>query len=365
MSVYELDKPWLYKNRWRVFPHTTMSHLNLNDCNDTIGGVCRHTDDVEQCIDLCANDPDSLCTGGYFIRTPAQHNNLCVPLRDYTEQETVPYYRMRRKSFYPEMNNVDSTFFLLNEGSFPPDMANTLFYMDNLIMQNVETGLVLGKSIDGTLSKDVNFVKQDPLHVQFLPLEDMRSGVENYVPIKNGSKVAINIPHTALILRKNNADDRLVWLMRAVVVSEPNNTFTIFSTDPNKKLGDNLNYGENFYLKYHNMIVRYNNSLRLLEVSEENYKDAVKNNYSVRFKFIPQVQGSYCDEGKCKSVSLDHSQCKEEKCRYKGSMVSRNPSCWGMCNGKKSKVWVLLILVLFVIVSIITITVYLRKRKKI
>ena len=47
---FKINKPWLYKDRWLIFPDTVFSNLDLTDCNDTINGICTNNKTLEQCI---------------------------------------------------------------------------------------------------------------------------------------------------------------------------------------------------------------------------------------------------------------------------------------------------------------------------
>ena len=360
-TVYDLGKPRIYDSAWYVFPHTTLVNLDLSDCNDTIEGICQHTDTVEQCINLCAKDPDNICKGGYFIQTPGNDSNLCVPLRSYVQEQTVPFYRLRTKDYYPEMKHVDSSVFLSTIYPFPPNMANTLFFMDHCTLKSVNTGLQLGMESNSAVTQNVSFSEKNPVNVQFLPITVTRSQMENYIAIKNGDSVAINIPHTALILRTDESNNMVRWLMRASVVSVPNNTFHIHSANLNKKEGEVLNYGEQFYFTYHGRLLGLSKKLGTLQLYSADVSDAIRDNQNVLFELTPQIEVYYCDKTSCKSVPLSQTDTKGIAATYKGQIVSRSPGCWGIC-GTKRKPWWVLVIALGVIILIIVVVIRYRNQ---
>lgn len=349
MSVYDINQPWTYDDNWHIFPQTTLSDLDLNDCNDTIDGLCRYTETVEECADICGNDPQHMCTGGYFIKTPGNYNNICVPLRDYSEQQTIPFYRLRHKNFYPQLRELDSTFFLQKSFPWPPDMANGLFYQDQMYIKNVNTGLFLGSHSDGTITEQVVLSNTEKVLTQFVPSQLARENVSNNVMIKNGASIAINIPNTSLILRKSATGNDIQWLMRAAVINDPNNTFTIHSSDPTHKM---MYYGQQFYFKYFEQLVEYDEESGLLRVINSNYDDAIRDGKNILFEFIPQVTGYYCDGSECKEVSLSETTNHRMKARFEGHMVSRSSSCWSMCEKKSNTPLIVgIILVIIIIIS--------------
>lgn len=358
MSEYTLDKPWTY-NDWHVFPHTTMANLDLNDCNDTVNGVCQPAENLQECIKLCEDDPEGRCEWGYFITTPKGEENICVPIYNYTEQQVIPFYLLRQKDYYPELKNLDSTFFFQKSYPYPPDLANGLFYMDNFVLKNINTGMVLGTNEDGKITENVNFSKEDPVSLQFLPTDSARSHVEQYVMIKNGENVAINIPGTSLILRKEGGGE-IKWLMRASMVNSEQNTFQIHAlSSPNEGLM--MHYGLQFYFTYFGQILTYDEKSQTIKLLNMSYEDAIKNKENVLFELIPKIESYYCDRDECKMIELSETEHMGMHARYKGGIASRNPSCWGLCEKKKGGTLRTVIFVVSIVVIVILLLWYFRK----
>lgn len=349
MSVYKLPKPWTYNDKWYIFPHTTVTNLSLDDCNDTINGICQYTDTLEDCIKLCAENPSNVCSAGYFIETPDQ-NNICLPLRRYLAEETYPYYRFRDQSYYPELKNVKSTIFITNKTPYPPDNANAIFYKDNFILQNVATGEKLGAK--DTLNERVEFTKNNPINIQLLPIKITRSYVQNYVLVNDGDEVAINIPNTSYVLRKSELSNEVKWLMRASVANVPNNTFRI-----HKYKGDGtLTYDDTIYFTYFGHVLQYSQDNNRLETVNDDVEQSIQKGNHVLFKFIPKIDVYYCENGQCKTIQLEKVETKGEKAWYKGQLVGRNPNCWSLCDKKHSCKW--LVITIIITVAVILLLMY-------
>jgi len=339
MSVYKIDKPHIYNDKWYIFPNTTLTNIDMADCNDTIDGICKHTDTIEECIQLCENDVNKRCKSGYFLETP-DNKNICVPLTSYPIGKAYPYYRWRHKDFYPEFKNIKSTSFILTSIPYPSNVANSIFYHDSMKMRNVETGLYINKDSKG----NAIFTKQNNFPVKFLPLEITRSLLEKYIQVKNGDNIVINIPQTAYVLRQEG-----VWLLNETVVKNPSNTFMIHAID-NNVIGRDLNYTEKFYFMAGDRFLNYNQELNQLELVPTRLKSSI-------FEFIPQVEVYYCDGSECKSMELADANVDGSSASYKGQIVERNPACFGMCSEKKKRsywfLWLFLILCVGIVMVIL------------
>jgi hypothetical protein len=334
------NKPKLYKD-WYVFPNTTLTNINLDDCNDTIRGVCLQTENLAQCIDICQNDQQNLCDQGYFIQ--AFDRNYCLPLRNYLVGKTYPYYRLRNKNIYPQLKNLSSTVFVNKKYSFPPNNANAIFYGDNFVLRNIGSDKIVGVSSSNIIGSEVVFSKDYPLFLQFLPLQITRSDVENYVLVLNNDNVSINIPRTSFLLRPKN--ESVQWTTRASTVNTKNNTFII--TSPGKNNSSPLNYGDKFFFSAQNGLLSYDNDSERFVFVNRPYSDTLDTD-NVLFELLPKVEVYYCQNGECKKVSLQETVMNGEKAMYADRPVYRNPNCWELCHEtkkfwKRSKLWILLL----------------------
>lgn len=346
---YNIHKPHLYNKDWRIFPNTILSNLELDDCNDTVNGFCENTDTLKQCIDICKNDPLKLCDGGYFIE--ASDRNYCVPLSSTTSEPSYHYYRFRNTSAYPQLKNVKTTSFISTKYDFPPNMVNRLFYMDNIVIKNVKTGLQISQNLNNALSNEIFLSNNNSINIQLIPKIALQTNIKRYMPVFNGDTVAINIPYTGLILE--NTNNGLKWLMRYNNKLFSENSFKIFSTDTNKAIGDSLNYTDTFYfLSSDNMILSVQNNT--LQVVTQN------NSQNTDFQLIPNIKVYYCDKNKCQTINLQNTDMNGDNATFKNSRVYRMPGCWNRCN-KKEKLYIWILAVLIIVVLILFIKLFLKK----
>lgn len=322
---------------WNVFPGSILSQLHLSDCNDTVKGVCPTGLSLQECIRECSENG---CKTGYFVRTANQ--TYCAPLREYSATQTSPYYRLRDKSVYPELRDMQT--FVFSKFPYPPNLPNVMFYTDHFVLEHIDTtphenailpynpGLYLGQS-----GEDAVMTKASPVHVQFLPEKVSQGNVESYVYVKNGDSLVVNIPKTSYVLRDGK------WIMRAGVDNAEKNTLKI--TCPNKKLGEILDYDDRVYFQA--------NSGSFLSV-DASAKHIGNSSTPSLFQLVPKVQVYYCDGSACKGISLDQTTRKGISATYRGQPIQRNPTCWGLCKteGKGDLLLLIIVLILFSLAAV-------------
>ena len=178
MSTYDLEKPLLKDKKWLIFPNTIFSHLSTMDCNDAMDGQCYTDKTFDQCVSACENSSE--CNFGYYISDLPSGKNICVPLRD-GNIDSNPIYRLRSKQIYPEMDDIQTKVFVdKRKYPFPPEQANTVFFMDNFTIQNTDTNTFLETSPIGTNPDvGVKFDKNGDLIVQALQIPpDLSAGTQ-------------------------------------------------------------------------------------------------------------------------------------------------------------------------------------------
>lgn len=346
--MLNIKKPQNYK-KWYIFPNTTLSNLELDDCNDTVHGFCENTKNLTDCIQICEDNKDQ-CQGGYFIEAPDR--NYCVPLKTNTRDPSYPYYRFRDKNIYPQLKNLKSTTFITNDYEYPPKVVNQVFYLDNALFKNPDTGLQLGISKN---NRDVILSKADYHNIQLVPTIAVMSNIQNYIPVLNGDLVVINIPNTALILK--NSQDGIQWAMRSDF-SNPDNIFAMYAKGVDQKNNRPLNYTDQFYFvnKSFGVLSIDGNMLKLVNRSISDIA-----NKDVYFKLEPNVEVYYCENNTCKSIDLSKTEMKKDQAFYNNSPVYRNPFCWGICGEKGNCNW-WLVLILIGLLSVIIIFILLNDR---
>ena len=69
------------KKDFYIFKDAIIDNIEISDCNDTVNGICKSTNNVDDCINICKN---SNCKNGYFISE--KKGGICVPLLDTDEE---------------------------------------------------------------------------------------------------------------------------------------------------------------------------------------------------------------------------------------------------------------------------------------
>lgn len=334
-----MDKGLIKKNNWYIFENSTFSNINISDCNDTISGICETSKSLDECIDKCRGSEN--CKYGYYIETPKE--NICVPLI-LNNETTTPYYRIRNKNIYPELKKLHSTVFVNDIYPFPPNMANVIFFTDNFELAST-TGYNLSSLDD---DKTVFFSKGSPITIRFLPEEVKRTYVEEYIPVRDGDTVILNIPNTGYVFHKKLDGDIISWILRASDSKTPN-SFMVHGKG--KTTGDILTYSDTIYFMYNN------NPLVLKEdslvISEKNLDKTLEDGESMYFNTKPNVKVYYHNGNSCKEVNLDETEREGEQAHFMGNIVGRSSSCFGMED--KPKNYLQIVLVCFLVL----ITIYL------
>jgi hypothetical protein len=335
---------------WYLFPDSTLSNLELSDCNDTINGICENTKTLGECIKKCDNDA---CKYGYFIK--GSKRNYCVPLLNYSEDSPI-YYRLRNKNIYPELRHLESTVFANKKIPYPPNLANTMFYFDNFVLNIPKLNLVL---VDDTNVKFDTVNAENGLQIRLVPEQIKRSYVSNYIIVKVGDIININIPSSALLL--HNDGKLFSWTSESNTVELTKLTINAL----NKDVGESLDYTDSIYFTINSFPVNYNaetDNLEILSISTENMLADITS-YNTIFKFIPFVTVNYCSKTGCNSIPLYKTTQNGPSASFQGVSAERSPVCWNQCTTKKSDRTVIVIVVITVFILIIGLFLFFRKRK--
>ena len=321
------------KKDFYIFKDAIIDNIEISDCNDTINGICKKTDDIDECINICKN---SNCKNGYFISE--KKGGICVPL---IKSQDEFYYRLRSKDIYPELKDKTTYVFSNTTDKYPPEDTNILYYNDNIVIQNLDTSLFLTINDDGSVTQQPNFSKDASLNVQFIQSSSNNIFSGNYTKIRNGDNIIINIPQTAMVLRKDLDTNMVVWKLRASFSNIPANTFQIFAI--NKKLGDILTYDDKFYFKYQGSLIIFDDTLKNLTISNLSLDNALEKSNFI-FKIKPKIQLYTIKNGICLNSSSNNIN------------VFRSPNCWGKTkktiNNTNLYILIFILLILCIIVTL-------------
>lgn len=329
---YILNKPWIYKKNWLIFPNTVYDNIEISNCENTTNGVCIDNKTIEECIKLCNNDN---CSHGYHIQFK-DGKSVCLPLKTY-DSNINPVRRLKKQNIYPEFNNVNvSSFINTNEFPFPSKQSNIVFYHDILNILNEGTKLKLG----GTkyITEDGNitgFSNEKPLNITILPSEITNIQISKYRPLKYGDYFNINIPSTTLLLTIGEYRS-LIWKQIKGLTQETYAKFQVYPIDKNKKEGDVVMYSDIFTIRYNDIdfltVDKYNNKFFITPIANYDAKRALAISYPY-FSFISKMVGYYCENGICNSVPISNIN---KDGTYKGYIVGKEKECQGRCSYTKN-----------------------------
>jgi hypothetical protein len=355
---YIIKNPVIKDKKWRVFPDSMFSNVESVGCNDSIEGKCYANKTFNQCIKLCDESP--ICSYGYYISNiQSKNKNLCVPLSD-KKSKINPVYRLRNKDIYPEMKNLTTKVFIDKKHPFPPVDSNTVFFMDNFNIKNIETGMFLETSPMSSTGEEVKFDKNGDLIVQVLQVPSNLSTGVRYNTVKYGDPLVFNIPNTTLIMKNDEDSGQMKWTHKSSDISE-DVSYKIYPIMPNKKIGDIVSFSDIFSIRTNVSILGINSISSIEKLYYSNYQQAIEKKENVMFSFIPKMKGWYCDnnDNKCKEIPLDKTTLNTKGIStYNGFEVSRNPVCWNMCDGVVSNdnkigiLWIIIPILLVIILII-------------
>lgn len=346
--IYDKD------NKYLIFPDTTIDKIQFSDCNDTIEGICYNDKSLDECIELC--EKSNKCGIGQYITT--YEKNYCVPLKSDLYPDMYFTRKMRNKNIYPELNNADSKIFInTKKYKFPPDHSNTIFCYDEMQIKcnNLYMGLNDIEPPDTIYRKNGDFQ-----NIQLIEYGISESNLLKYIPIKYNHKYNIRLSNTSYILIKNQYTNELEWKNKILDTESPGITFSIKQYEINKK-DDVLYYKTKFYLYFNEINLCYINNNGIFKTTTKSIEQLIEsedeniNESNILFEFIPKVDSYYCDNGECKYIELNDTNCEKEKCRYKNNIIYRNKGCFNLCKNKK--IWslntIIIIIVFFIIFIII------------
>lgn len=331
MDSTNIPKPWQYKNKWLVWPETVLDFMQLSDCDDDIEGICLTGKSVKECIDSCSKG----CGAGYHILFHDTGSTVCVRLKTSNQPNMNPAFRLRRQSFYPELNDVTvSTYINTDFFPFPPELANAVFYQDILSLEEVTTGLKVGEeNTEIDVRSPIFMSKGGSDNINLLPAQMSMAQIVQYQPVLYGDAIQFSVPGTSLLARESvNSPGMLEWVATTGMFYGNDLSFRIMPSDASKKVGDIVTYDDIFIIQYNNISVVVVSDRNFLEIVHDNLNDVSRNNGKSSFKFVSKMSGYYCDGKTCKKIPIKDIQTFGASGRYNGSTVTRNPSCFGVCD---------------------------------
>jgi hypothetical protein len=332
MDSSDLPKPWLYKNKWIVWPETALDAMTISNCRDTVSGICETGKTLNDCIDQCKIS----CALGYHIEFE-NGKTICSSIKNNDKPFLNPIHRLKKKDTYPELSKVKiSTFINTDVFPFPPEEANVVFFKDilNIKEQLSGTSIKAGSSIKTDEHHDLIYLGNDGKHnLQFLQSLTTSVQIEKYIPVRYGSEIQIATPGTSL-LASVSYGNKLSWKSISGIFYTNETTFQLIPLDPTKKFGDIVTYDDVFAITYGNRssVVVMEHEGEPLQLVSGNIENILNNKkYTCKFSLKSKMLGYYCDGRECKPVPIKDMQTIGTMGRYKDVTVGRDPNCWGVC----------------------------------
>jgi hypothetical protein len=329
-----LPKPYLYKEKWLIFPDTAFTKLDILDCDDTIWGMCVEDVSLDQCIEQC-NKFSKYCTAGYHVKTKSG-KTLCAPLRTEIYPDLNPVSIIQHKDAYPEFIDAKvSTFINAKVHPFPRNQANTVFYKDIMNLINVETNTSIDSSEESLKNGlPIVFNKGERLNITFFPDDINSLNVAPYVPVIYGDFVHINVANSALVMKKDDVTQEVIW-SQSLGVETTDLAFRILPISRGK-IGEPVAYGDKIMFTYATegiyLIVDLYAGNTLVFHSGDYERLRSLDTYYPTFTLESKMMGYYCDNGECKSVPISKFDVDGVSATYKGSRAMRMKGCYGMCS---------------------------------
>lgn len=344
------------KNSWKIYNNSIFSQISTLDCNDAMEGECYRDKTLEECVDMCYKSPE--CDLGYYISgLPTKTGKLCIPLRNENINSN-PMFRIRDQNVYKEMKGLKSSVFI-NKDKYKDvnKLTNSVFYRDNFILKNTETNQFLETSPLSDIKKTVNteFSNDGNLILQILQVPADKSVDSEYIPVRYGDKIMFNIPNTTLIMVHDPDTNTIKWESHDYSI-DTQMYYTIKPVDTNKKMGDIIEYSDNFSIHINVFILGVDKTSHVEVLYYADFKQAKEKERDVTFMFIPRINGWYCDniDKKCKEISISSiKKGKDGLFTYNKNIVSRVPNCINTeCHKRNENFYLKIIVISFIVIVI-------------
>jgi hypothetical protein len=329
MENDKVPYPEIYKDKWLKFDKTVLYPMEINDCNDTIDGVCFENLTLDECTEKCVGD----CDFGYHVKV--DNKSICVPIRSTVHRNANPAFRLRNQNIYGFKDNVDVTFFQNKDVyPYPPLLSSTyVHFMSSLNIREYDNK-------NSYMQTSINKKKSDILMSKNNTIMTIRPKltndlIDNWSKIKYGEYVTIHIPETTLLLRQHE-DDKIGFeiIDPSVSVKEYQTSFTtnrlFYFEDVNNTKDEYIKWFEPVYIK--TIDDQY------LHILNNKVNVSIYGKNKTAFCLTPQLIPYYCDTNICKNTEIqDVTISKDgnslETKNFEGNMnkIYFDDNCWGEC----------------------------------
>lgn len=334
MGNNKVPNPEIYKDKWLKFDKTLLYPMSINDCNDTIDGICFKNLTLDQCMDKCTND----CDVGYHVQI-GDKESICVPLLSKNIVPINPSYRLEHQDIYNFKDNVNITFFQdKNVHPYPPDATSEIYYKNILDIRSYnDKDLYMQVDINKKKSL-IRMGKDGGTNINLLP-KYSNNFIDNWEAVQYNTNLLLNIPQTSLTMRVTLKDEVKFEILDSNLDNtndlHTNRLFYFEPKDPEVK--GNVKWFEPIYIKtldYRYLFIDYDNNI--IRLSKNNREKSL-------FCLVPQSIPHYCENNVCKSTSFEDINIDENtnSLKIKGSdgdlkKIYFNDNCWNQCKQIKN-----------------------------
>jgi|OM-RGC.v1.004176654 hypothetical protein len=321
----DIKIPEIYKNKWLKFDNTIYYPIEINDCNDTINGICFQNLSFEQCVNKCVGD----CNMGYFINTG--NNTICVPIRSQAYKSANPSYRLRNQNIYDLNKDVKiTTFQNKNLYPYPPEKTISNIKYETIVQINSYINQDLSITVDTTKNNSDIRMTTIGTNINFLP-RYISSFLISYETIPFNHYIFFQIPSTTLMLEdnNNNLSFKIIDSNLGLDNIEKNISNNLFAFEPkDNDKNTNIKWYEPVYIKAYNNKYLWINSQNIVVLSSKNKS---------LFFLKPQIIPYYCENNKCISGNIDNitkdanNNLKIKNSKGELKNIYYNNNCWNQC----------------------------------
>ena len=330
MEIIPIDpNPKTYNTDWLLFDDTVFTTIQGPACSNTIEGVCYYTESLEQCIDKC--EKDNNCNHGYYLSS--SNNNICVPVYtpNFINKTNFSYELVNIKNF-PSIDYKATAFLNTEINSFPPKNPSNVFY-DDVVKLEVN-GKVLSLEED---SKNITISDDKSKHINFRVSQIIINTDFAQSSLNYNSKYLLIIDKNNLTIGIDNLAEDLAG--QNITTEPTENTvrgaleqmYEIIPVDI-KKIGNPVNYFEQFYLKINTNKTTYYYTIgsanKYIMAKEDGLLYMTDNIQEANlFKFLPFEEVYKCENNNCITTEL-----KEDS-----KNIYREKTCFNQCDKINSK----------------------------
>jgi hypothetical protein len=320
-----LNKPEIYKDKWLKFDKTVLYPMEINDCNDTIDGVCFKNLTLDECSKKCIDD----CDYGYHIETA--NESICVPIRSKINIDSNPSFRLRNQNIYNLKDDVSITYFQNKDlYNYPP--SNAYVYYNSIVKIREYYNKDAFLEADTNKNKSEIHIGKNGTNV-FLRPKIINTFIDNTTKVRYNQYLTIHVPLTTLIMREN-ADQKIAF---DILDSEIKNKYQQFA--PLRLFSfENIN-GNKDYIKWFEPFYIKTSSEKYLSIVNNKINVSQQKEDGTLFCLTPQNIPYYCNNGICESTEIENVVMNEEKDSLvikdqKGTVnkVYFENNCWNNCN---------------------------------